>query len=244
MTMMKEAKFLIVCSFALAASACETEAWHRFTEPFPPTAAEVGVSADLAALDRRLTELEKINPDLSRKAAVRSENPSPVGELSARADDHGGRPITKVAEERNKEGGGDPGPAKSRNAKAQSSHNQKAPGFMAASAPTDCVSGPGCADASRAKGSFAVHLASYKHMKYLERGWTELQKRFPVLLANQVPRAKRYTGDDGTAYIRLKAGPFETRKQAKDLCNKLKEKQLYCALSRFDGIDLDGFVDL
>lgn len=242
--MMKEAKFLIVCSFALTASACETEAWHRFTEPFPPTAAEVGLSADLAALDRRLTELEKMNPDLSRKAAVDFDNHSPVGKLSALDDDHSGGPITKAAEERSKEGGGDPRRAKSRNAKAQSSHNQKAPGFMAASAPTDCISGPGCADASGATRSFAVHLASYKHMKYLERGWAELQKRFPALLADQVPRAKRYTGDDGTVYIRLKAGPFETRKQAYDLCNKLKARQVYCALSRFDGIDLDGFADL
>ncbi len=222
--MMKEAKFLIVCSFAFAASACETEAWHRFTEPFPLTAAEVGVSTDLAELDRRLTELENMNPDLSRKVAIESDNHSPVGELSAQAED--------------------PGRAKSRSAKAQSSHNKNAPGFMAASAPTDCVSGPGCADASGAKGSFAVHLASYKHMKYLERGWTELRKRFPALLADRVPRAKRYTGDDGTAYIRLKAGPFETRQQAYDLCNKLKARKVYCAISRFDGFALDGFVDL
>lgn len=235
--MMKVSKFLAVCSFALVVSACETEAWHRFTQPLPPTAAEARVLANLTDLDRRLTELEDETPGHTRKIAIDSDNHSVVGELSAVAGDHDSKPNTKVA-------GEDAGPAKTQSAKAKISPNKKTPGFMAASAPTNCVKGTGCTDAPVAKGSFAVHLASYKHMKYLERGWTELRKQFPTLLASQAPRAKRITRDDGTVYIRLKVGPFETRKQARELCDKLKAKQLYCALARFDGIDLDGYVDL
>lgn len=186
------------------------------------------MSSNLAELDRRLTELENPKTVLSHVVA----------------NNHGGGQIKKVVKEVDKEGGEDAEPAKFMAAKARPSHDKKAPGFMEAGALSDCANASGCADGSVASGSFAVHLASYKHMQYLQRGWTELHKQFPTLLANQVPRAKRFTRDDGTVYIRLKAGPFETKQQAYDLCNKLKARQAYCALSRFDGIDLGGFVDL
>jgi hypothetical protein len=81
-------------------------------------------------------------------------------------------------------------------------------------------------------------------MKYLERGWEELRGQFPALLGQTIPRAKRFTRDDGVLYIRLKAGPFATRQQAYDVCYELKARQAYCALSEFDGFDLDGYADL
>lgn len=247
--MMKISTVLTVCSFALGLAGCETQAWHSFTQPLPPTPAEARVLAGLADLDRRLTELEGTNSGHSRKVTIESGKNSDIGELSTLSDDHGDGPIAKVAKKsdkkkRAKTGGDDLRPALSLSAKVQPSHSKKTPGFMEASAPTDCVSGIGCAGVSVAKGRFAVHLASYKHMRYLERGWSRLQEQFPALLASREPRAKRFTRDDGAKYIRLKAGPFETRQQAYDLCNKLKARQVYCALSRFDGFPLDGYLDL
>ena len=242
--MMKVSRFLTVCSFALVASACETEAWQSFTQPLPPTAAEVRVASNLAELDRRLAELENLKTGSSHVIANESDIHATVGDPVALADDHDGAPMKKVVKEEGKEGSEDTRPAEVLNAKVQPSDDKKVPGFMEARAPSDCVGGTGCADRPVASGSFAIHLASYKHMQYLQRGWTELQEQFPVLLANQVPRAKSITRDDGTVYIRLKAGPFKTKQQVYDLCNKLKAKQVYCALSRFDGIGLDGFVDL
>ncbi len=242
--MMKVSRVLTVCSFALAVSACETEAWHNFTQPLPPSAAEVRVAANLANLDHRLAELENPKTGPAHVIANDSDIDPLVIDPVALADGHGGGPITKVVKEKGKEGGEDSRPAEFLSAKVQPSDDKKAPGFIDASAPSHCAGGAGCNDRPVASGSFAIHLASYKHMQYLERGWTELRKQFPVLLAHQVPRAKRFTRDDGTVYIRLKAGPFETKQQVYDLCNKLKAKQVYCALSRFDGIDLDGFVDL
>ena len=242
--MMKVSRVLTVCSFALAVSGCETEAWQAFTQPLPPSAAEVRVAANLADLDHRLAELESLKTGSSHVMANESDIHAPVGDPVALADDHGGEPIAKVAKEEGKEGGEDSRPGEFLNAKVQPSDDKKAPGLIDASVPSDCAGGTGCADRPVASGSFAIHLASYKHMQYLQRGWSELREQFPVLLANQVPRAKSITRDDGTVYIRLKAGPFKTKQQVYDLCNKLKAKQIYCALSRFDGIDLDGFVDL
>lgn len=202
------------------------------------------MATNLIDLDRRLTELEGSKSGHSRVVANESDVHSPVGEPGALADDDDGGLIAKVVKEKGREGGEDPGPARFLSAKVQPSDDKKAAGFIDASAPSDCTGGTGCTDLPVTSGGFAVHLASYKHMQYLQRGWAELREQFPALLANQVPRAKRFTRDDGAVYIRLKAGPFETRQQAYDLCKELKARQVYCALSRFDGTGLGGFVDL
>lgn len=258
---MKAFEILIVSGLALAVSGCGSTGLMHFTEASPSPTSPISTPIKLSELDRRLSELETMKPGLMRMVAIETDIQSLIGELSILADDYSGGPILKAVEEKDDEEGeflsastllamaeGDnvPKPVTAPIAPVKPSVQKPAPKFIAARAPSGCVleGGTECHGTSKETSRFALHLASYKYMRYLERGWLELRDQFPTLLGGTVPRATRFTTDDGTVYIRLKAGPFETKQQAYDLCYKLKAGQAYCALSQFDGSALNGFVDL
>ena len=83
--------------------------------------------------------------------------------------------------------------------------------------------------------AYALQLASYKQQSRLQRGWQELQQRFPEILQGKSGRTTSVNlGERGT-YYRLKAGPISDQRTAQQLCQQLIDNQANCVVTRFDG---------
>lgn len=77
-----------------------------------------------------------------------------------------------------------------------------------------------------------VHLASYRSEKDAKRGWKNLQKRHQYLLGGLTSRVNEVDlGPGKGVYYRVEAGPLTDIKSAKDLCNKLKTRKLFCTVT-------------
>lgn len=91
------------------------------------------------------------------------------------------------------------------------------------------------ADATSTSGQFAVHLASYRNIGTLERGWGVLAQANPDLLSNLTYRVGTLDkGRDGTFY-RLKAGPLTDEATARTLCAAMQARRQYCVVREFSG---------
>ena len=87
--------------------------------------------------------------------------------------------------------------------------------------------------------AYALQLASYKQQNRLQRGWQELQQRFPSILQGKTVRTTSVNlGERGT-YYRLKAGPISDQRTAQQLCQQLIANQANCVVTRFDGQPLN-----
>lgn len=77
--------------------------------------------------------------------------------------------------------------------------------------------------------AFHVHLASYLTLDDAKKGWAVIQNRAKPLLDNAAPFFESVTVN-GTDYISLRAGPFESATDSRALCAALKQQKQYCAL--------------
>ena len=86
----------------------------------------------------------------------------------------------------------------------------------------------------------AIHLASYRRRDNAEAGWTTLSAVFPDILAGREARLEAVDIPDQGVFLRLKAGPFDTRAQAVDACRRIESAQAYCQVTDFTGQRLEG----
>lgn len=85
-------------------------------------------------------------------------------------------------------------------------------------------------------GNYGVHLASYKALENVEKGWAALKKNHRALLANLEPYVRNFDNSSkGGAYKRLIAGPIASNAQADKLCKKLKQSGVWCQAVSLDG---------
>ena len=73
-----------------------------------------------------------------------------------------------------------------------------------------------------------IHLASYRTRKSADRGWAQIKRAHGKLIGGLDHKVSKVNlGRKGT-YYRLKAGPFDSAKEAKSMCRKLKRRRLFC----------------
>jgi hypothetical protein len=81
----------------------------------------------------------------------------------------------------------------------------------------------------------AVHLASYRGPETAAAGWRTLHAMFPDVLDGLSARLESVEIEGRGEFLRLKAGPFDTRNEARAACNAIEAAGAYCALSDFTG---------
>ncbi len=87
------------------------------------------------------------------------------------------------------------------------------------------------ASAPIAKGAWQVQLMSSPNRKAVEKSWKTMVSKYDLLSSLPYEISSADLGVKGT-YYRLKAGNFATRKEAADLCNKLKAAGGSCFIAR------------
>lgn len=85
---------------------------------------------------------------------------------------------------------------------------------------------------------YAAHLASYRLMSNAEIGWRQLSGQLPALSSMQA-RTELVHLEQGD-FLRLKAGPFDTRADAQALCAQAQAAGLWCQTTHFTGAALPG----
>ncbi|WP_022702062.1 SPOR domain-containing protein [Oceanicaulis alexandrii] len=85
---------------------------------------------------------------------------------------------------------------------------------------------------------YAAHLASYRLLSNAEIGWRQLGVQLPSL-SDTEPRVERVQLDQGE-FLRLKAGPFDSRSEAQALCAQAEAAGLWCQATHFTGEALPG----
>lgn len=74
----------------------------------------------------------------------------------------------------------------------------------------------------------AIHLASYRTEKSAAQGWSKILRAHKSLVGDLEHKVNRVNlGRKGT-YYRLKAGPFKSASEARDMCRKLKRRRQFC----------------
>ncbi|GJL96405.1 MAG: hypothetical protein DHS20C06_02220 [Hyphobacterium sp.] len=84
----------------------------------------------------------------------------------------------------------------------------------------------------------AIHLASYRVEGNAIAGWESLQLLFPDLLASRHARLEAVELGSRGEFLRLKAGPFDTRADARTACVTIEAAGGWCAVTDFTGRDL------
>lgn len=96
-------------------------------------------------------------------------------------------------------------------------------------APKKAALQPRSATVPRPDGRFMIQLSSLRSEGAVRRAWLDLQRRHQDLLGGLSLNIRRALLDgEKQAFYRMRAGPLSTRKAAKDLCSRLKARQLDC----------------
>jgi len=82
-------------------------------------------------------------------------------------------------------------------------------------------------------GTIGIHLASYKNINSVERGWKLLKNRFSPLFIGKVPLYYQVKVNQ-QVYTRLVVGPFVDSLNARDICKVLAEQQQYCQVISYE----------
>ena len=90
---------------------------------------------------------------------------------------------------------------------------------------------PAPASPPRARGSNAVHLASYRSEAQARRGWAQLRKRFQSVLSRYQPEYRSANIAGKGSFTRLLAGRMSAS-DAKAVCAQLKKSRQYCDVMR------------
>lgn len=78
------------------------------------------------------------------------------------------------------------------------------------------------------KGDIRVHLSSFKERKNADRSWRKLSRAHGDLLKNYSMSIETVDVKNKGTFHRVYAGPLSSSKAARDLCNTLKRKKVYC----------------
>jgi hypothetical protein len=81
----------------------------------------------------------------------------------------------------------------------------------------------------------AVHLASYRLESNAEAGWATLQAMFPDALGGKTPRLEAVNLGERGDYLRLKAGPFDSRAEARSACALIQSAGAFCQTGDYTG---------
>jgi tetratricopeptide (TPR) repeat protein len=82
--------------------------------------------------------------------------------------------------------------------------------------------------------SVRVHIASFRSEEGAERGWQILKKSHPALLGEFDAQIREIDFGAGMGvFFRVQAGPLNSEHSAKQLCERLKSRGLYCAVAFF-----------
>jgi hypothetical protein len=88
---------------------------------------------------------------------------------------------------------------------------------------------------------FALHLASYRTEASAEAGWRVLTAEEPGALTGLHPRIETVDlGPERGIFLRLKAGPLDSRAEAASRCATLESDGYYCQAVDFEGQDIAG----
>jgi cell division septation protein DedD len=167
------------------------------------------IKAEMSALEKQRQWLEGRLKELTAMVAAREGGPKAAPKETASAAPAAPAPAAPMAAA--------PAPAPSSAVKAV-----KAP------VPTG--------DLFAESASFGVHLASYRKIDDVSRGWAQLRKALPEQLKGLEARAITVDFNDKRgAFIRLKAGPFANREAAMQKCTELKAAGQYCHVDDFSG---------
>jgi len=82
---------------------------------------------------------------------------------------------------------------------------------------------------------FGVHLASYRSADQARDGWRRLQREHPDELGLLEARVSRVTLEGRGEFLRLIGGGFATEGKAASLCDRLRAKGVFCAVSGYNG---------
>ncbi len=187
-------------------------------EPNPPAAAEPAIKAESLAAPVKET---------AQPAAEKAETAIPAPALPA-------TPSAPVNEEKNKTAPETTKPAE----------NTAAPEPVKAEPAKPAVAKPAAAEkavekekpaktanTTIAKGAWQIQLMSSPNRKAVEKSWKTMVSKYDLLSGLPYEISSADLGAKGT-YYRLKAGNFATRKEAADLCNKLKAAGGSCFTAR------------
>lgn len=103
------------------------------------------------------------------------------------------------------------------------------------SAPLELAAAPDLSDARSLM--HGVHLASYRRTETAQAGWAQLQVQLPSV-AGLEPRLEAVELGERGAFLRLKAGPFDTRAEARAICAEAEAAGLWCQPTHFTGATL------
>ena len=82
----------------------------------------------------------------------------------------------------------------------------------------------------------SVHLASYRKMDNARRGWKKLSAAHRDVLDGLEYRISVIDlGSSRGTYYRLKAGPFDDIKAARQVCKAMKARKNFCVITDFSG---------
>ena len=88
---------------------------------------------------------------------------------------------------------------------------------------------------------YGIHLASYRSETSAEAGWRILSSEAPAALDGLHPRVQSVDlGPERGVYLRLKAGPLDSRADAAARCAALVQAGHYCQAIDFAGWDIVG----
>lgn len=82
---------------------------------------------------------------------------------------------------------------------------------------------------------YGVHLASYRKVEDARTGWRKLQRENPDELGLLEPRIEEVTIEGRGKFMRLIGGGFSSREKARQLCERLKSRGVYCFVTDFGG---------
>lgn len=184
-------------------------------EPNPPAAAEPVIKAESLAAPVK----ETVPP-----AAEKTETAAPAPVLPA-------TPSAPVSEEKNKAAPETIKPAENTAAPEPAKTEPAKPIVAKPAAAEKETPAAETADAPIAKGAWQIQLMSSPNRKAVEKSWKTMVSKYDLLSGLPYEISSADLGAKGT-YYRLKAGNFATRKEAADLCNKLKAAGGSCFIAR------------
>ncbi len=88
-------------------------------------------------------------------------------------------------------------------------------------------------DVTQPKGGYGVHVLSFSRALNLESGKQSMLEKFPQLLGDKQFRSQRVEMPGKDVYHRLYVGPWGTRAQAAQVCDRLKRAWGYCQVVEF-----------
>lgn len=88
---------------------------------------------------------------------------------------------------------------------------------------------------------YALHLASYRTESSAEAGWRIIAREAADTLEDLHPRIETVDlGPERGVYLRLKAGPIDSRAEAAQRCATLVAEGHYCQTVDFEGREIPG----